>query len=273
MTGIVFAIVLRDLRIARRYPLSLANTVLLTPLYEMALPTLLLGAAFLIDGSAVGLAERVGTQDLAGWLGLGVLTASLLVGITWTVSGGFTTARTTGVLEHSFASPARREAFVIGGAVTGTLYTLTASVILIVTAVGLLGARYSPTGVLLSVPVLLMMLVGICGVGYLAAAVALRFRRGDGLIDLGTMLMSTFSGVSFPLTLLPEPLRLPTYLFPTTWGLDLMRHFTLSSRTLLPLGVELVALVVTSVACFALGRSVFLKTERQLRTAGTLTAY
>ena len=66
MIDTVYAVMLRDLRIRRRYPLSLVNVVLITPLYEIALPTLLLGSAFLVDGNAVGLARVVGTADLPG---------------------------------------------------------------------------------------------------------------------------------------------------------------------------------------------------------------
>lgn len=270
---VVGAIVLRDLRVQRRYPISTVNLVLLTPLYEMALPSLLLGAAFLVDGAAVGLARMVGTTDLAGWLGLGVLVSSLLVGVIWSVSGRLQTDRMTGVLEHSWVSPASLGTFVTGAATTGTLFTLIASALMLVPAITLLHADYDPIGVALSIPVLTAMLVGIYGLGYLAGAATLALRRPDALLDPAAAVLSTFSGVAFPLTVLPAGIRLPTYLLPSTWGLDLMRHLTLHTTPLFPLPVEVGALLVTSGGALLLGRWAFGRVERHLRTTGALTQF
>lgn len=269
----VSAIILRDLRIARRYPLSVINLVLLTPLYQMAIPTLLLGTAFLVQGNAVGLGQFVGTTDLAGWLGLGVLVASLIVGVMWTVAGDLMSDRMTGVLEHSWATPARRESFVLGAAGTSFIFTLAASGLLILFGVLVLDARYAPSGLLLAAPVLGVTLVGIIGFGHLAAAGILSLRKSSALLDTAGYLLSALSGVSFPLAVLPTPLREITYLLPTAWGLDVMRHLTLGTETMLPLPQACVALVVTSVGVFTLGRMLFLRAERALRTAGTLAQF
>jgi ABC-type polysaccharide/polyol phosphate export permease len=247
--------------------------VLLTPLYEMAVPTLLLGTAFLVRGSPVGLARMVGTTDLAGWVGLGVLVASLFVGAVWSVTATLESDRATGVLEHSWATPTRREAFVIGGVLTGTLFASAASAVLLAFAVVVLGARYHLPGVALCLPVLAVMLVGNCAFGYLAAAATLLMRRAESLIEPVTTLLITFSGVGFPLMLLPVPARLPTYLLPTTWGLDLARCLTLGTTPLLPVPAELAALVATSAGLFAVARVVFLRAERHIRIAGTLTQF
>jgi ABC-type polysaccharide/polyol phosphate export permease len=267
------AVVLRELRVQRRYPISMINLVLLTPLYQLALPTLLLGSAFLVNGSAVGLARMAGTTDLAGWLGLGVLAASLLVGAVVSVTSTLDADRTTGVLENSWASPAPREAYVIGGVVTGTVFTAAASAILLAFAITVLGASYDPLGAAASLPVILAMLAGNCGFGYLAAAALFLMRRADALIEVCTTFAVTFSGVAFPLTLLPAAARLPTYVLPGTWGLDLIRHLTLGTTSLLPVPVELAGLAVTSVAWLTAGRRVFLSAERRVRTAGTLAQF
>ncbi|MCA2227866.1 ABC transporter permease [Nonomuraea aurantiaca] len=270
---VVAAIVRREFQVQRRYPLSMINLVLLTPLYEMALPALLLGSAFLVNGSAVGLATMAGTDDLAGWLGLGLLAASLLVGAVWGVSGTLKSDRDTGVLEHSFATPVPRESFVVGAVLTGTLFTLVASGVLLAFAIGFLGASYRLTGVLLSVPVVLVMLLGNCGFGYLTGAATLRLRRPDSLVDPLTTLASVFSGITFPLTVLPPLIRPLTYVLPTTWGLDIIRHLSLGTTPLLPLPYEVVGLAVTSTAFLLVGRWAFVRAERQVTTAGTLTQF
>lgn len=273
MIQVAAAVVLREWRVQRRYPISMINLALLTPLYQLALPTLLLGSAFLVNGSSVGLARQAGTTDLAGWIGIGVLSASLLVGAVTSVYSTLEADRLTGVIEHSWASPAPREAYVIGGVLTGTLFASASSVILLAFAIAVLGASFFIPGALLSVPVLLVMVVGNCGFSYLVGAALLALRRAEALVDVVTMVAVLFSGVSFPLTLLPSAARWLTYLLPNTLGLDVTRHLTLSTRTLLPLPVELAAAVLTSAVWFAVGRWAFLRTEHQLRTTGTLAQF
>jgi len=249
------------------------NLALFTPLYQLALPTLLLGSAFVVGGSAVGLSLEVGTSDLAGWIGAGVLTATLLVGAVTSVSETLEADRLTGVIEHSWASPAPRHVFVIGGVLTGSLFGAVSSFILLSLAVALLHASFAAPGALLSVPVLLLMVVANCGFSYLAGAGVLALRQADVIIEVPTLVIVLFSGVSFPLTLLPKAARWPSYLLPDTWELDLIRHLTLSTRPLMPAAAEVAAAGGTAAAWLAAGLWVFLRTERRLRTAGTLTQF
>jgi ABC-2 type transport system permease protein len=270
---IAAAVVLREWRVQRRYPISMVNLALLTPLYQLALPTLLLGSAFIVNGSSIGLSRETGTTDLAGWVGIGVLSATLLAGAVTSVYSTLEADRLTGVIEHSWASPAPREAYVIGGVLTGTLFASASSVILLGFAVAVLGASFSILGALMSVPVLLVMVVGNCGLSYLAGAAVLTLRRAEPLVDVVTMVAVLFSGVSFPLTLLPVAARWWTYLLPNTFGLDLTRHLTLSTRTFLPIAFELAAAVLISIVWFRVGRWVFLRAELQLRRTGALAQF
>lgn len=249
------------------------NLVLLTPLYKLALPTLLLGAAFMVGGSSVGLSRMTGTTDLAGWIGLGVLSASLMVGAVSSVFSTLDADRATGVIEHSWCSPAPREAYVVGAVLTGTMFASAASLLLLAFAVAVLGASFSALGSLLALPALVVMVVGNCGFGYLVAAALLAMRRAAALVEVTAMLAMLFSGVTFPLTLLSGVTRWPTYLLPGTWGLDLIRHLLIDTRPLEPLPVEIAALVLTSVAWLLVGRRIFLNTERRLRVAGTLAQF
>ncbi len=273
MIAATAAVVLREWRVQRRYPISMINLALLTPLYQLALPTLLLGAAFVVGGSSLGLSREVGTNDLAGWIGTGVLTATLLVGAVTSVSETLEADRLTGVIEHSWASPAPRQAFVVGGVLTGTIFGAAASLILLGFAVVLLHASFVVQGVLQSLPVLLLMVAGNCGFSYLVAAAVLALRQADILVEVSTMVIMLFSGVFFPLTLLPPAARWPTYFLPDTWELDLIRYLTLSTRPLLPVAAEVAAAAATAAAWLAVGVWAFLRTERRLRTAGTLAQF
>lgn len=268
-----FCVVLREWRVQRRYPVSMVNLVLLTPLYQLALPTLLLGSAFLVGGTSVGLRRETGTSDLAGWLGLGVLSASLAAGSIISVYSTLEADRQTGVIEHSWASPASRQSYVVGAVLTGSLFAGTAGLLLTGSAVVFLHASFSLTGVLLGLPVVLVMAAGNCGAGYLVAAAVLVLRQANALTEVLIMLAVMFSGVSFPLTLLPGAFRWPTYLLPGTWSLDLLRGLTLDSRTLAGRPAEIALALAVSALWLAAGRWAFARAERSLAVSGALTQF
>lgn len=267
------AVVRREWHVQRRYPISMINLALLTPLYQLALPTLLLGSAFLVGGIALGLSTVVGTTDMAGWIGMGMLSATLLVGAVTSVYDTLDADRSTGAIEHSWATPAPREAYVIGGVLTGSMFGSASGFILLSLAAVILGASFSAAGILASLPVLALMVAGNAGVAYLGAAALLMMRRAGSLVEVCTMFTVLFSGVSFPLELLPGATRWPTYLLPDTWELDLIRHLTLSSRLLLPPIDELAGAAVTAVLWLLIGRLAFKRAEGRLAASGSLAQY
>jgi ABC-type polysaccharide/polyol phosphate export permease len=181
--------------------------------------------------------------------------------------------RSTGVIEHSWASPASREAYVVGGVLTGTLFAVASSIILLGFAITVLHASYSFEGALTALPVLLAMVVANAGYSYLVGAAQLGLRRADALVDAVTLAAVLFAGVSFPLTLMPHVARWLTYLLPSTLGLDLIRHLTLSTRPLLPIPTEIALGTITSLIWLAVGRWTFLRTERRLRATGSLAQF
>jgi len=268
----VLAVVRREWHVQRRYPISMLNTIVLTPIYQLALPTLLLGSAFVVSGQSLGLARAAGTADLEAWMTTGVLLASITVGAVTSVYNTLDADRTTGVMEHSWSTPASRHTFVVGPVLTGTLLGGGAA-ILIGAMATLLGARFDPVGLLLTIPAMAGVVVGNCGFGYLVAATLLMLRQASVLVEVTVMTAVLFSGVTFPLTLLPGATRWPTYILPGTWGLDLTRVATLGTPPLLPLPAEIALLLVTAAIWAGVGYLTFSAAERALSRSGTISQF
>jgi ABC-type polysaccharide/polyol phosphate export permease len=57
---------------------------------------------------------------------------------------------------------------------------------------------------------------------------------------------------------------------PLTYGLDAVRGWLLHTKTLLPLNVEIVLLIVSMFVMLWIGAWVFYRVERRVRTLGTL---
>jgi ABC-2 type transport system permease protein len=263
-----WAIARKELRIARRYPLQLVNEVL-QPLYQFLLPSLLLGASFLVGGRAIGLEEVTGTADLAGYLFLGVVVGGLVGTAFWEMAFGLKREMDAGTLEPAWLTPTRPETFVLGRAISGLIISAAASVVLV--SIGLVAFGASLTGnVALALPALALAAFSMIGVGYLVAAAVLVIREPNFFVDSTNFIFAMLSGVAFPVVVLPALIQPLAYVLPTTYAVDLLRVYALGTRPLIPPPLEWAALVVLAVLTIALGRAVFLRTEHRMRVRGTL---
>jgi ABC-2 type transport system permease protein len=263
-----WAVARKDLRVVRRYPISALNNVF-PPLYQFLLPRLLLGATFLVGGRAVGLEATAGTDDIAGFLFLGSVIAGLVGAVFWGTAFSFKTEIDAGTLEPSWLTPTSRETFVIGRALGSLIVAGVAEGILLVTAVVVFGAQFSPA-VLLALPAVAVAAVGLVGIGYLVSSGVLLLKEPSFLVDSTDFLVVSASGVAFPLAILPGPALAATMLLPTTHALDLLRAYALGTRPLLPDPLAWLALVAASLVAVVVGRWVFLRTDRRLRVSGSL---
>ena len=262
------AIARAEVRIALRYPLNAVNEVL-QPLYQFLIPSLLLGAAFYVGGRAIGLEQSAGTADLAGYLFLGVFVTGLTGAAFWGTAYSFKREMDAGTLEASYLTPTMPETLVIGRAISSFGIAIVAGVILIVIGTLAFGAG-TALSVLGSLPMLGIAMVGLVGVGYVVAAVVLRVKESNFVVDAGDFLFAVLSGVAFPVLVLPEPLGLVAMALPTTHALDLMRVDALASTPLLPAPAAWVALASLSATWLLLGRWAFRRTDRVLRIRGSI---
>ncbi len=262
------ALARKELRIARRYPLNLANEVL-QPLYQFLLPSLLLGTTFLVGGRAIGLEASTGTADLAGYLFLGMIVAGLTGTAFWEIAFSFKREMDAGTLEPAWLTPTRPETMVIGRALGGLVIAGATSLILIGIGWVVFGASFS-SGSWLALPALVIAAFSMIGIGYLVAAAVLMIREPNFFVDATSFLFAMASGVAFPVLVLPDTVRWVAFMLPTTYALDILRVHALGTIPIAPEPVEWLALVGTSLLAGWAGVVTFRRTEHRLRVRGTL---
>ena len=264
----MWAIARKELQIFGRYRLNAVNQVI-QPLYQTLIPGVLLGATFAIGGEAVGLRELTGTDDLVGYLFLGMLALTLAGAGFWGVAFSIKMELDAGTLEPAWLTPTRRETFVVGMTLGALIVAIATTVILVLIGIWLFGAALAPR-LAIAVPILAIASVGVLGIGYLIGAIVLRMKDANFFVDAADFIFVVLSGAAFPIVVLPDVVEWVSYLLPTTHALDLMRVSALGTEPLLPLAVEWGLLAVTSVALLALGRWAWMRTEARLRRLGTL---
>ena len=269
----VLAVARKEFRQLSRYRLDTA-AVFFMPVIQFLLPTLLLGATFLVGGRPAGFLRSTGTADVAGYFVLGAVVSAMTFGAFWGASFSFRREQMQGTLEPLWLVPTRPHALVAGDALANFALSLGGGAVLFAVAVVAFGS--SQQHLLLAVralPAVLLAEVGMIGVAYLMSSAVLLVKDPNLMVDVTSFLFSAASGVYFPLTLLPAALAGVAYLLPTTYALDLLRVAGPGTRPLAPPALEVAALAVIAAVLLPAGGWLFSRAERRVRRSGSLGQY
>jgi ABC-2 type transport system permease protein len=263
----LFVIALKDWKVFWRYPLNAVSQafqpiIWLTPVYFM-------GKAFSANGQALGFAAYSGTGDYMSFILLGTVLSNFILTVFWGMGYALKNDMDAGVLESNWLMPVSRILILVGRTLTNLLTTAVTSMIMLLVAGALFG--FKPTGnTLAAFLTAIPMLIGLYGFGFAFAAVVLLMREANTLVDVSSFLVQGFSGSNFPVQSLPSWLIPVALALPLTYGLDAVRGWLLQTKTILPIQVEIVLLIVSMFVMLWFGIWVFYRVERRVRTLGTL---
>ena len=265
------AIAQKDLRTISRYRLWVPSMIF-NPLYQGVIPGFLFGASFAVGGRQLGLASSIGTEDLAGYIFMGGVISAIVSIAFWTMAMSLRNEMDAGTLEPSWLTPTRRETLVLGRALQGIAVVLLVQIALFAIGIAFFGLRVR-TEALWSLPAMIVALVAMGGVGYLVAAMVLLAKEANFLVDTTNFLFGILSGTAFPITVLPLAAQGVAVLLPTTWAVEILRHHAIGARTILDVGLEYVALVLSAAVIVPLGLWAFRSADRYTRVHGTIAQH
>ena len=205
--------------------------------------------------------QDVGT-DYYTFVMLGVLSLRMLSGGLTGLSEELEETITEGRLEALLVQPVRWRLLPFGLVQWPIVWRLGNAVLLILLT-ALLGARYDLSGAL---PALLVVALGLgasTGVGILAAAVKLLARRTEPVITLYVIAVTVLSGVFYPVSSLPAPVQVISYLLPDTYVIAALRKLLMPGGESLPgpgtgtviVGLLAFNLMIYPLALWLFGRS------------------
>ena len=263
----LFVIARKDWKVFWRYPLNAVSQVFqpliwITPVYFM-------GKAFSTNGQATGFAAYSGSGDYMSYILIGTVLTNFIMTVFWGMGYALKEDMDAGVLESNWLTPVSRLLILVGRTLTSMLTPTIMSTVMLI--IGALLFGFHPTGntfaaLLTAVP----MLAGLYGFGFAFAGIVLLMREANTMVDVGSFLVQGFSGTNFPVKSLPYWLIPVSLMLPLTYGLDAVRGFLLKTRTLFPINVEIIILIVFMFIMLWLGSWFFYRVERRVRTLGTL---
>jgi ABC-2 type transport system permease protein len=178
-----------------------------------------------------------------------------------------------GTLEALLATPTAAATIQLGSAAFHLVYMPLRLVLFLAFMTLAVGIDLEPSGALPSLVLLLAFLPFVWGIGLAAAAAVLVFRRGGGVIALGTLLLGLASGAFFPLTLLPAWVEEAARYNPLAIAIDGFRDALLGGTGWTGVGHDVLLLMPLSIASVAAGSALFRAALRRERRRGTLGLY
>jgi ABC-2 type transport system permease protein len=160
------------------------------------------------------------------------------------------------------------------GSVLFDVLTVPLRIGILVVAVALgFGVHYELSGVLPSFAVLLMFLPFIWGLGLLAGAAMVTFRRGGGMLTAGVGALGLVSGAFFPLALLPDWLQPIAEANPIAITIESLRDTLIGGGGWAAIPPEAFLLLPMSIVALTAGAFAFRAALARERRRGTLGLY
>ena len=127
----------------------------------------------------------------------------------------------------------------------------------------------SPAAVL----VILLTLAGACGVGVALAGLALVYKSVGSIAGVVANLALLVSGALVPINALGSAFVVLKFLFPTTWGIDMLRQVMIGGYPVGWLSAEFSGLILQTVLLIGAGALVFQACLSKAKMQGSLSTY
>lgn len=131
----------------------------------------------------------------------------------------------------------------------------------------------TPTGLLVALAGVILTLVALQGFGFVMAAIGLVWKQPYALAFILAPVLVLFTGMMFPVAVLPAWVQPVSDFIPLTHGLVVVREAILLDRGFMDLAPVFGRLVVSGFAFMAVGYTAFRFMEKKARVLGVLGRY
>ena len=176
-----------------------------------------------------------------------------------------------GTLPLVLATPANRFPLFIGRAMMHMFDGMLSVLISFAYAVFLFGVNFSGANVVALVVVVLLTAFSMAGFGLLIGGFSFYFRDPLVFANIFTFILLIFCGVNFPVSELPGPLQLVSYIFPLTYGINAGRK-AITGASLNAISPLLSQMLIVGVISIVLGYIFFRSFENLARKTGKIEA-
>ncbi len=231
---------------------------------------LLVYSGLLFSGRFTWIYRRYGGKlgDSRGMMLLGYLFWSYSMYALSQMGNDIAREASLGTLEQKFMGVVPIQLLLAAKALGGSVVSSFSVIVLVVISTLFFGVHLEITAI--AVLALLITLVGMYGLGFAVAGLAILVKRTGQLVFLLQILLLFLTGTFLPLDVMPAPVAFLGKTIPLTWGIDVSRASVAGTGGI---ATRWMWLLLTSTASLAFGLLVFSWFCRKAREDGALGRY
>lgn len=237
------------------------------------LPYLLYGIALVGGRRSETLNRLTGAEDIITFITLGYIFIGFLNMALWAMGFSLRKEQFFGTLESVFASPVPRWVFTLGMAAHSTLHQGLMIVFQIIVINLIFKLTVNSNGIFFSLASVGLMLIALYGLGMIIASLTLIFKEGWLVSEALASLIMTITPIAYPIAVLPVFMQKAAMALPTTYGIQLVRHFLIGEKLGTSLFQAFFRLFILGVVWVGFGLLVFHLIDRYTRRTGTISHY
>jgi ABC-2 type transport system permease protein len=204
---------------------------------------------------------------------IGVLVTAVSALLLQRVATAIRQEQVIGTLEALLATPIAVTTVQAGSVAFDLLFIPIRMALLLLAVAVTLGLGFDAGGVLPSAVLMAAFVPFVWGLGLLAAATIVTFRRGEGLLGVAMSILGLVSGAFFPLALLPAWLQTAAEANPVAIVLEGMRSALIGGTGWDGVAADVAYLVPASLVALACGTAAFRRALAREHRRGTLGLY
>jgi ABC-2 type transport system permease protein len=260
--NLFYMAVWREFHTMTRYKANFVFELLSSALFGFGM--LVLAVAF--DSSLLG--DTVGSTNYVAFITLGISFQSWQSIALWRAAGMFQGELSTGQIDYTFSCPFSRYWYIVTN--IGASAILSTVFFTPMLCVGLWFTKETLTvgGLFLGLIATLLTVVALAQLGTIFAALVLRFRQVTAIFSFFNFAFQMLTGMFVPFQLLPLPLQLIGYALPMTFGMDLLRYYTMNTTSIMAVEYEWISLFALFISLSLIARLVTRYLERTAKEQG-----
>jgi ABC-type multidrug transport system permease subunit len=228
------------------------------------------GKALVGAFSSTHFGSLAGTDEFIPYVLIGAIISTYMFSAVWSMGNSFRDETYYGTLEHILSSPARPAYILIGKGLYNSILSTSFVIVQLFICIFVFGLDITLVKILPIFMFLLLLIVGLYGIGFMAAALTLLVKEAHGLLHMFEYILFLFSPIRYPVEVNPITKAISIFI-PLTYALIALRglmlniEFNFLKNSLVLLGIDCVLI--------PLGLVVFHLVEKRTKTRGTLSDY
>ena len=265
---IIIAEVTKNFRILLAYPAEIVFWTIWPILWVV--PLVFQGKALVGSLQSAPFGSLAGTQEFIPYVLVGAIVSTYMFSAVWSMGNSLRNEMFYGTLEHILSAPVRAVQILLGNGIYNSCLSTIFVILQMLACVFIFGLQITLSKIFPIVFFLLLLLIGLYGVGFMAAALTLLVKEAHGLLHLFEYVLFLFSPIRYPVEIHPIT-RVVSMFIPLTYALIALRGLLLGIK--FDFWKNSIILFVIDIFIIPIGLFLFQRVEKRTKIRGTLAHY